>query len=82
MNPPDFDSTGNHLGRGADVGHPGPEWPSTGLCRTEGREEAPPLAWGSELVQVVTLFSPLQPDEAPDSLGVIWKQPSPSNIWP
>lgn len=82
MNPPDFDSTGNHLGRGADVGHPGPEWPSTGLCRTEGREEAPPLAWGSELVQVVTLFSPLQPDEAPDSLGVIWKQPRPSNIWP
>lgn len=41
-----------------------------------------PWLWGSELVQVVTLFSPLQPDEAPDSLGVIWKQPRPSNIWP
>lgn len=58
----------------------------TGLLQVyggaEGREEAPRLPWGSELVQVATLFRPLEPDEAPDSLGVIWKQPRPSNTWP
>ena len=45
-NPPGFDSTGNHLGRGADVGHPGPEWPSTGLWRAEGREEGASFGLG------------------------------------
>lgn len=33
-----------------------PAWPLTGLWRTEGREEAPPLALASQLVQVGTLF--------------------------